>query len=155
MPSQGHLWEEWERQRQKMTNFKSIDIDIDVYKYIENNRNSFEEKENDILRRLFSLEEGDNNSHIDLSSAPKDPENDFVTNGVRFPAGSKLRMRYKGQEYSALIDRRKIIYNNTEYTSLSRVSCDITDTARNGWNDWDILFPNTTTWKPVWHLRGY
>lgn len=35
---------------------KSIDIDLDVYKTIENGRATFEESENDILRRLLGID---------------------------------------------------------------------------------------------------
>ena len=90
-----------------------------------------------------------------LASAAGDaPPGDFMTKGVRFPAGTRLRMTHKGRIHDAIILEGAIAYDGDRFSSLSAASCQITGTGRNGWNDWEVLFPDAQEWVPAFSLRG-
>jgi len=73
-----------------MTKSTTIDIDLEIYRLIENNRQSFNETQNEILRHLLGL--GPSAKSIDDSGGIN------LGYGVFLPNGSKLRKIYKGTE---------------------------------------------------------
>jgi hypothetical protein len=67
-------------------------------------------------------------------------ERELMRNNSIFHEGIKIFLVYKGKRYEALFfNSRKLIYENREYSSPSRLSKAITGTARNGWRDWKYV----------------
>ena len=99
------------------------------------------------------------------------PDNDFArqddANDVTLmrpqPAGSRLppegtrcRFTYASKEYQGTIadDRIEIVEVPGSYGSFSAASGAVSQTARNGWMDWEILLPESDDWLPanIWRL---
>ena len=75
----------------------TIEIDFDVFKAITNRRPSEETTENDVLREVFGLPPKKGN-YLNVLA----PEaGDWVTKGIRFPAGTEFRANYKGRTHLA------------------------------------------------------
>ena len=74
----------------------TITVDFDVFKALTLRRPSEDISENDVLRELLGLPR----------KAPRDMKiwpvaGDWLSKGVRFPAGTEFRATYKGKNYLA------------------------------------------------------
>jgi hypothetical protein len=130
-----------------MQHFKTIEIDLDVYKRIEENRKSFDQSENDILRHLLDLEE----QPIKMVRGNKTGLN--IGDGVVLPDGTQLRKKYKGQLYEVTVTNGRIIYNGKGYTSPSGAAVAITGSPVNGWRFWEVKKPDDNEYRPLAELR--
>ncbi|MEX0812288.1 MAG: hypothetical protein WD048_08730 [Chitinophagales bacterium] len=135
-----------------MKTTKLIEIDIDVYKYIINNSNYIDERENQILRRLFGLKE------IDKSSLYQKENDGIKSKGVFLKNGTKLRGNYKGEPIIAAIVNKKIFVEQVDefFTSFSSAASSITDSTSsriNGWLFWEYFDDETKTWSVINELR--
>lgn len=68
------------------------------------------------------------------------------------PAGTKLRMAYKGTMYEAEVVENDVRYKN-ETVSPSEFTFRVTRTARNAWRDIELLFPGKSQWESAEMLR--
>src|SRR5215510_2983332 len=91
-----------------------IDVDFDVYKALVARRPSEEVTENDVLRQLLRLPRKAPSSADALAAA-----DDWVIKGVRIPAGSELRAKYKGQIYSGVVAEGALVVNGQRFASPS------------------------------------
>lgn len=132
---------------------KTIDIDIEVHKRVEADRATFEESENDILRRLLGLPKS--NSYQAFQGASDGTSGSgggaaWSSGGVSLSHGTPLEMHYGGRKIEAKIDDGAILYNGKRYKAPSPaaieavVDCGGPPAARNGWNDWSAFLPNGT-----------
>jgi len=64
------------------------------------------------------------------------------------PEGTKCRFTYFSKEYSGTIAEGRIQIEGMSdaYGSFSAASSAVTNTARNGWMDWQILLPGSDDW---------
>lgn len=131
-----------------MQHFKTIEIDLDVYKRIEEHRESFDQSENDILRRLLDLEE----QPVKMVRGNKTGLN--VGDGVVLPDGTQLRKKYKGQLYEVAVTNGRIIYNGKGYTSPSGAAVAITGSPVNGWRFWEVKMPDDDEYRLLAELRS-
>ena len=127
---------------------RQIEIDITVHKVIESARMSFQEPENDILKRLLGIDEASaSNAKAPGQAAERKAE--WSSGGVSLAHGTKLEMTYAGRRVHAVIDDGAILYEGERYKAPSPaainavISCGGPDAARNGWNDWCVIFGGT------------
>ena len=76
------------------------------------------------------------------------------------PEGAKAKFEYRGQSHFGEIrDGRLVLSGSHEgivCNSFSEASRAVTDTARNGWRDWQLLLPGEEDWilADEWRKRG-
>lgn len=85
-------------------------------------------------------------------SAPPDISDGYWWKSLFLPAGTKVRMIYKGRTYLAEVSSSGIQYEGRSY-SPSGFTHHITDTARNAWRDIELLFPGKSSWILAYRLR--
>ena len=143
--------------------YTTISIDLEVYKLIQTNLNSFEETPNDVLRRLLKL-----------NNIEKDEENQLKTNerisketetqpthtyinwkGVNFRNGLKLRKIYKGVKIEAEVKNGKFYCKGKYFDSPSAAGAYATNgTSVNGWIFWEYYDVLSNNWKLLDNLRN-
>jgi len=126
-----------------------IEIDFDVYKALTARRPSEDVTENDVLRQLL---------HLPRESTSATPANgptpgDWVTKGVRLPAGTELRATYKGQSYLARVAEGALVLNGKRFDSPSAAAMSITQHPVNGWTFWQCRLPGQGRWTVLRELR--
>ncbi|MBS0422358.1 MAG: DUF2924 domain-containing protein [Proteobacteria bacterium] len=127
----------------------SIDVDFEVYKALIARRPTEDVSENDVLRQLLRLPP--QSAAAVKSNSPR-PE-DWVTKGVRLPAGTELRATYKGQIHLARVDSGALIYNDERFNSPSAAAMRITRNPVNGWTFWEYRLPGQSRWNALKDLR--
>lgn len=128
----------------------TIEVDFDVFKAITLRRPSEDVTENDVLRQLLGLAA---RKHSAMPTNAAQP-GDWVTKGVRFPAGTEFRASYKGQTYLGRVDAGALVLNGKRYDTPSAAAMSITDSPVNGWAFWQARLPGQPGWKPIRSLRG-
>ena len=125
---------------------RQIEIDVDVFIAITNYRQTFEETENDILRRIFA-KNSNGELFIDKFSKSRSEANntiknvnsskDWVYDGAHLPEGVKLQKMYKYKKYEAVIKNGTIFYEGKGYETPSAVAMAINGGSNvNGWTFW-------------------
>ena len=126
-------------------NTTSINIDLEIYRLIENKRESFDETQNEILRRLLGL------------ASPVKPIIDSGGISLRYsvflPNGSRLKKVYKGKEYLAEVKDGYIWVNGKRYPSPSAAAVAVTGSPVNGWRWWEVKRPQDSEWISLDQLR--
>lgn len=129
----------------------AIDVDFDVYKALTARRASEDVTENDVLRELLRLSPRKGAS----ASAPGPTSaGEWVTKGVRFPAGTELRAKYKGRTYLAKVETGALVLNGERFDSPSAAAMSITGKPVNGWTFWEGRPPGKTSWQIIKVLRS-
>jgi hypothetical protein len=127
----------------------TIDVDFDVFKALTARRPSEEVTENDVLRQLLRLPQ--------RSPSVVKPENpapdDWLTKGVRLPAGTELRAMYKGRTYLARVAAGALQLDGRRFDSPSAAAMSITSHPVNGWKFWQCRIPGQGTWTLLKELR--
>jgi hypothetical protein len=130
-----------------------IEIDFEVFKEVTSRRNSEADSENDVLRREFGLPPSNGHQARINSSA----EGDWVTKGVRFPAGTEFRASYKGHAHRGVVKAGALFLERDGQTmpfdSPSRAAMAITQNNVNGWTFWECRFPGQSRWQSIDGLR--
>ena len=127
----------------------TIEIDFDVFKAITLRRPSEETTENDVLREVFGLPAKKGPFLNLLTPGP----GDWVTKGVRFPAGTEFRANYKGQTHLARVEGGAIVVQGKSYDTPSSAAMSITKSNVNGWRFWEARLPGQSGWKMIESLR--
>ncbi len=133
---------------------KVITIDIDVYKVLENNRLSFDESHNEILRRIMKIKE--NRQVASDTSTTNDNKinyNDLVWKGIRLKNGLQLRKYLKGNLHSAKVTNGKIAYNGEDFSSPSAAGIAAAGNSVNGWIFWEYYNEEFKSWDSLDNLR--
>jgi hypothetical protein len=126
----------------------TIQIDLELFKRIQGERRSFDETDNDILRRLLKLGPAIPPEGVDPSEGGLD-----LGSGVFLPNGTTLRRRYKGEAYIAPVERGQIMVKGRGFTSPSGAAVEITGSAVNGWRFWEVKRPQDADFQPLGMLR--
>jgi hypothetical protein len=127
----------------------TIQVDFDVFKALTMRRASEEVSENDVLRQLLGL-----SGHKGTATQPSAPApGDWVTKGVRFPAGTEFRAVYKGQTYLARVEDGALVLSGKRFDSPSAAAVSITRNPVNGWRFWQARLPGQAGWKIIESLR--
>jgi len=128
---------------------RTIEVDFDVFKALTMRRASEDFSENDVLRQLLGL-----SSKKEPTAPPATPQaGDWITKGVRFPAGTEFRARYKGQTWLARVEGGALVVNGKRYDSPSAAAVAITGNAVNGWTFWECRLPGQASWRILKALR--
>ena len=124
----------------------TIEVDFDVFKALTTRRPSEDVTENDVLRELLGL------SAKRKQSAPLSTNQgpgDWITKGVRFPAGTEFRASYKGQTYLARVEAGALVLNGKRFDSPSAAAVSITGNPVNGWHFWQCRLPGQASWQMI------
>ena len=120
----------------------NIYVDFDVFKAITARRATEQVTENDVLRQLFALP-----SIGEPRADTRHRAGDWVTKGVRFPEGTEVRAKYKGQVHLAQVMDGALFLEGKRYESPSSAAISITGNPVNGWNFWEVKLPGRGDWK--------
>jgi len=129
----------------------AIDVDFDVYKAITARRPTEQVSENDVLRTLLGL--ALKRDTVDRATADLAHAQDWVAKGVRFPAGTEFRGRYKGQTWLGKVDRAALVVNGQRFDTPSAAAVAIAKTPTNGWTFWECRMPGQSSWQIIKGLR--
>ena len=138
----------------------TIEIDFEIHKLIEAERQSFSEMPLSALRRLLRLPEG--SSEPNLNKIGVSSGRPWSDDGVVVPHGSLARMEYGrgSQHYEGKFLDGTLVVNGTKFDSLSEAASalaktrDGRGTSLNGWNYWEVQFPGSDRWDLMAHLRN-
>jgi len=127
----------------------TIEVDFDVFKALTAQRPTENVSENDVLRDLLRLPKA---SARTVRSDVPSPD-DWVTKGVRMPAGTELRATYKGQTYLARVSSGALELGGKRFDSPSAAAMSITGHPVNGWTFWKYRLPGQGKWTDLKLLR--
>jgi hypothetical protein len=123
----------------------AIEVDFEVYKELIRRRPDETVSENDVLRQVLGLA-----NRKALSAAnPGVVAGEWVTKGVRFPAGTEFRATYKGKTYLARAENGALVLNGRRFDSPSAAAMSITGKPVNGWTFWEGRQPGRTAWQII------
>ncbi|MBB6178059.1 hypothetical protein [Pseudorhizobium flavum] len=138
---------------------EKIEIDWDIHKMIENERQGFDEAPYLALRRLLNL------------PPPAQPETasektlaagiPWTEDGVTVPHGSLARMEYLrgSQVYEGQFLDGRLVVEGQSFDTLSAAASALavtkegTKTNLNGWNYWKAKFPGESKWRALIEMR--
>jgi len=137
----------------------TIEIDFEVYKLIEAERQSFSEKPVTALRRLLKLPE--DKTEPSFAKVGRSAGRPWSDDGVVVPHGSLARMEYGrgSQLYEGVFLDGALVVGGAKFNSLSEAASalaktkDGRSTSLNGWNYWEVQFPGSDRWDLMEHLR--
>jgi hypothetical protein len=138
-----------------MTRFRTIEIDFDVHKLIENERRGFAEPPNDALRRLLKLP-----GAMPAAEAPSTPpRRGWSDQGVALPDGTPLRMEYSGKAYEGRIEDGEWVIGGHRFGTPSGAASGVALTKKgkrahlDGWKYWHAKRPGDDKWVLIDDLR--
>lgn len=147
---------------------RSIDVDWDIHKLIESERQGFDEPPHIALRRLLGLP--DDSSPSDYKKMPDvdAPALEFkgglpwTEGGVIVPHGSLARMEYDrgNQVYEGGFYNGKLVVRDRSFDTLSAAASALATTKEghktslNGWNYWYVKFPSESEWRSLHSIRN-
>lgn len=139
-----------------MTEMRTIEIDFDIHKLIENARTSFAETPNAVLRRLLGL-----GAQLEAPAAfaGASQSGAWTGKGVTLPAGTELRMEYRGREHRGVIDNAAWIIDGQRFKSPSAAAGGVAVTkgggrpSLDGWKYWQVRRPGDDRWISLATLR--
>jgi hypothetical protein len=143
-----------------MTEFRTIEIDFQVHKRIEAERNSFAETPNAALRRLLQIRGEPPKATPPSSSNPASESRAWSGEGAILPHGTALRMDYNGRRHTGGIDNGAWIVEGKRFKSPSgaasgvAITKDGQHTRLDGWIYWYVKRPGDTDWIPIEQLRS-
>ncbi|MBI5311699.1 MAG: hypothetical protein HZB28_00905 [Methylocystis sp.] len=135
---------------------RPIEVDVDVYRFLESRRTSFTQSHNDILRAIAGLKS--------IALAPQSPagdsdHGDWSWKGVTLPNGTKLRMSYNGQTHSGEVVQGAWHVGGAIYRTPSAAAGGVarsrkgTPVSLDGWGYWEIKKPGSDRWIRIEKLR--
>lgn len=139
-----------------MIGTRSIEIDFDVHKFIETNRNSFDETPNHVLKRVLKIQSKKNNEF----AVPSTLKKAWSSKGVSLPHGTQLKMEYGGSQYTGSIENGEWLVEGEKYNSPSAAAIGVARTRQgkktslNGWLYWNVQFPNSDRWQPLASIKN-
>jgi len=134
--------------------YRQIEIDVEVNRWLEGKRISFDQTHNDILRAEAGLP-----SHSPRSAAAanltsnSDSGGAWTAKGATLPAGTRLRMSYNGKSLNGVIESGTWLVNGARYVSPSAAASALAGVSLNGWIYWEAQLPGTDRWQPVSKFR--
>ncbi len=142
---------------------RSIEVDFDVHRAIENERRGFDELPNAALRRLLGLaasSAADVGSGTPLPTAA-DGGRPWIGEGVTLPHGTRVRFTYSGRRYEGEIADGFWLVDGERGTSPSGAASAVARTKANkptnldGWKYWQAMRPGDEEWTSISELRPH
>lgn len=129
---------------------KYVQVDLEVWKEIEKNRESFTQTPNDILRKIFMLTEASAKEKVvPAEGGSSETVIGLSTEYGLLPDGMKLSRVYKGKEYNAQVVNGAIELEGIRFNSLSMAGVHVTKYNVNGWHFWKYFDEKTQKWEPM------
>lgn len=128
-----------------------IEVDFEVFKELTVRRESESVTYNDVIRDLLRLGKPKPNAPLPPSNASQD---DWVVKGVKFPAGTEFRARYKGETYTARVEDGMFALADKKFDTPSAAAISITNNSVDGWRFWECKLPGSHTWRIMKSLRA-
>jgi len=134
--------------------YRQIEIDVEVNRWIESKRASFDQTHNDILRTEAGLPSLSPRS----AAAVGWPSNSEIAGawsakGATLPAGTRLRMSYNGKTFNGVIESGTWAVNGARYVSPSAAASALAGVSLNGWIYWEAQLPGTDRWQQISKFR--
>lgn len=129
----------------------TIEIDFDVFKALTAKRSSEEVSYNEVLREILGLGRPTAAARAPINGASQ--TGDWITKGVRFPAGTEFRANHKGQTHHARVDNGALVLNGERFDTPSSAAVAITKNSVNGWIFWECRLPGKSSWQLITSLR--
>jgi len=135
---------------------RPIEVDVEVFRFIESKRTSFSQTHNDILRALASLNPATSSS---TNGAGSNDHGGWSWKGVTLPNGTKLRMSYNGQTHGGEIVQGAWHVGGAIYRTPSAAAGGVARSKKgapvslDGWGYWEIKKPDSDRWVPIDRLR--
>ncbi len=142
-----------------MSTLRSIEIDLDVHKCLEAERQGFDEAPNDVLRRLLKLKPSAKRPNGGGESVAVAGGRSWSGKGVTLPHGTLLRMEYNGKSHAGQIDNGEWLVEGARFSSPSAAAGGVARTragkspSLDGWGYWQIKRPGDARWLPINALR--
>ena len=139
-----------------MKKFKQIEISFEVHKKIETERRSFEDSDDDVLRRLLGLPKIETPSG---GSTTSQLAAGWSWKGVYLPPGTRLRMTYLGKAYEGEVLEGKWQINGKAFRTPSEAAKGLARTrdgrepSLDGWEYWYVRRPEDRDWLKIDSLR--
>lgn len=135
--------------------YRQIEIDVEVNRWIESKRVSFEQTHNDILRAEAGLPSL-SPRYVAAVSTPSNGEivGAWSAKGATLPAGTRLRMSYNGKTFNGVIESGTWVVNGARYVSPSAAASTLAGVSLNGWLYWEALLPGTDRWQQISKFRA-
>lgn len=132
---------------------RPIEIDVDVFRYLENHRTSFTQTHNDILRTLAGL------CPASAQDSKTAANGHWSWKGVSLPNGTQLRMSYNGQTHTGEIAQGAWHVSGAIYRTPSAAAGGVarskkgTSVSLDGWAYWEVKLPESARWVKLDSLR--
>jgi len=133
--------------------YRQIEIDVDVNRWIESKRASFEQTHNDILRTEAGLQSLSPSSSAADKLSNGEAAGAWTAKGATLPAGTRLRMSYNGKTYNGAIESGTWLVNGARYVSPSAAASALAGVSLNGWIYWEAQLPSTDKWQSISKFR--
>ncbi len=133
---------------------RTIEIDFDVHKAIEAERRSFDDTDNDVLRRLLGRGKATGAGHGISRNILGEDRPAWSGKGVVLPHGTQVRMTHRGIMHEGSIQDGKWAVGSHRGTSPSAAACAVTGTSVNGWPAWEVRRPGDQSFIPLRALRN-
>lgn len=133
--------------------YRHIEIDLDVNRWIESKRVSFAQTHNDILRIEAGLPPRTRQSAAAELRQSEESLGDWSAKGVTLPAGTRLRMSYNGKTFQGAIDGGTWLVSGARYVSPSAAATALAGVSLNGWIYWEAELPGSGIWQPISKFR--
>jgi hypothetical protein len=127
----------------------TIEVDFDVFKELTLRRPSEDVSANDVMRQVLGLPPRKGGSATKAGPSASD----WISKGVRFPAGTEFRAAYKGRTYLGRIEGGALVVDGKRYDSPSPAAIKITGSPVNGWTFWECRLPGRANWQSLKSLR--
>lgn len=141
----------------EMPETRTIEIDFDVHKVIETERQSFTDTPNAALRRLLKL--GVANKPAQRSTDSDALRGSWTGKGVTLPVGTELRMEYRSRDHRGVIQDSAWLVEGQRFNSPSAAAGGVATTksgnrpSLDGWKYWQVKRPGDTEWTALSLLR--
>ena len=141
-----------------MNSERTIEIDLDVHKLLEANRESMDENRLDILRRVLGLDSPEPVAR--RAQVGTDSDVGWLYDGVFLPDGTRCRMRYNGHDGTAEIKNGRWWVGGVPFRSPTGAARAVAVTKGgqkphlNGWSYWEVRLPESDQWTRISQLRG-
>ena len=132
---------------------RPIEIDVDVFRFLESHRTSFAQTHNDILRGLAGL------SPVSAQASKPMGNGHWSWKGVTLPNGTQLRMSYNGQTHTGEIVQGAWHVAGAIYRTPSAAAGGVARSKKgapvslDGWEYWEVKPPESARWVKLDSLR--
>jgi hypothetical protein len=136
---------------------RPIEVDVEVFRFLEGRRASFSQTHNDILRELAGLKPVSSLAPNATNAAPD--QGDWSWKGVTLPNGTKLRMSYNGQTHVGEITQGAWHVGGAIYRTPSAAAGGVARSRKgarvslDGWGYWEVKKPDSDRWVQIDKLR--